>query len=324
MRTTAVPPLASVRPSAGSRLQQAPQETSVLQSGAPVVDSFSRTPQGELTAAAIRALGVQKNLRTGARKDLETILEAIAGRPNEVELLQKLRTALTLPYVPWETAQQQRAAVQRSVWEVRRRGVVPEEIRTLEERKAADPSRVWTHHVPSRHVRPGEFIYVDRSKLDDIIIQMKVYVDGSPEMREVLNTFEDPIEKHLAIPGFTVDVCFVDAPGPGVFTVQANLEGWTTARNWVGTYESIAHELLHLCGLNDEYDYTSHYRNSAMPVEHRLHWFKVGVTDHVIPHDAHMGIMSSHRNKPLRRHALYAAGVSSSQSGQSQGDQAVG
>ena len=87
---------------------------------------------------------------------------------------------------------------------------------------------------------------------------------------------EDGIEKHSSTTGYTVDLVFVDAGGPDVFTVGVDPSQPVTATNWVGDDLGLAHELHHLLGLGDRYDYiTSHAANPTMPMADRLHWFRV-------------------------------------------------
>ena len=68
----------------------------------------------------------------------------------------------------------------------------------------------------------------------------------------------------------------MDKSAKDVFTVGVDATQWITAGNWVGGAAGLAHELHHLLGLDDRYDYIeAHAANPKMDVPDRLHWFRV-------------------------------------------------
>jgi hypothetical protein len=173
-----------------------------------------------------------------------------------------------------------------------------------QEEVAATFDRTW---VTLENKEWGKTFQVDRSDPKNIVVKVKVRVNATEQMRKKVHALEDAIEKHLRIPGFTVDLVFTNGTGKDVFEVNADPTGWTTASNWVGTAEALAHELLHVLGLDDEYDYIeSHATNANMALGTRLHWFTVEMK-RSRPADGHLGVMSYHGNKPLDRHACEVA-----------------
>lgn len=173
-----------------------------------------------------------------------------------------------------------------------------------EERISGQAGRVY-ETLTNRHW--NKTFLVDRRNPKDIVVKVKVRVDAAPAMRQKVHAVEDAIEKHLRIKGLVVDLEFVDSDGPDVFTVKADPTKWTTESNWVGTATGLAHELGHIMGLEDEYDYIeSHAANRDMKMETRLYWFTVEMKRR-LPQDGPIGMMSNHDNKPLDRHACEIA-----------------
>jgi hypothetical protein len=181
-----------------------------------------------------------------------------------------------------------------------------------EERASADPARRFTT-VTAAGVRadgrPATY-RVDATDVRNIVAHVRVRINATPEQRASIHAFEDLIERHLgALSGFTVDLQFVNTSGADVVEVTADPTGWTDASNWVGEPKGLAHELMHVLGLDDEYDYIEgHAANRSMPVETRLHWFTVEMR-RTLPADGASGIMADHNNPPLDRHACVVARV---------------
>lgn len=58
--------------------------------------------------------------------------------------------------------------------------------------------------------------------------------------------------------------------------MKANPQKWTESDNWANDVETLAHELHHLLGLDDRYDYIeSHADNKFMPTSERLYLFAI-------------------------------------------------
>ncbi len=146
----------------------------------------------------------------------------------------------------------------------------------IEEATSADPSRRWTR----RRGEDDTFYDVDRTDPNNIVIRIRVRLQrrGTGTAADVANmrSLEDAIEKLASISGYTVDLRFVDRGGADVFTVGVDPSQWPDSGNWVGGPEVMAHELHHLLGLDDRYDYIeAHAANAAMVMGGRLHWFRV-------------------------------------------------
>lgn len=175
-----------------------------------------------------------------------------------------------------------------------------------EEDKAASPLRRWVLH---RAAGQKAGAWIDRSNPKDLVVQVKVRLKGDAAVAADIRTLEDAIEKLLAVPGFTVDLKLVDKAGPDVFDVALDLAKPVTAHNWVGNASSLAHELLHLLGLPDEYDYVAvHATNQNVSQETRLQWFALHMND-ALPADAATGIMAVLGKPPLERQVCQAVGL---------------
>ncbi|MCC6809795.1 MAG: hypothetical protein IT381_20365 [Deltaproteobacteria bacterium] len=251
-----------------------------------------------------------------ARAD-EIISYAFFLSPRGEYYLSKLLLLLNTPdNPPAKTADAQTKQVDRSVkaaqasrkldgrtWYVRFEQLVYIVIReSQEEAVSNDPKRKWTVLQ-----NDGTRFLVDRSDPKNIMVKVKVKVNATPDMVARVHRLEDAIEKHLRIKGLVVDLVFVDKAGPDVFEVDADPKGWTTSGNWVGTANGLSHELGHLLGLDDEYDYIeSHAANRDMHLGDRLHWFTVEMW-RIRPKDGDQGFMSNHDNLPLDRHACEIA-----------------
>lgn len=156
----------------------------------------------------------------------------------------------------------------------------------------------------------GPYFYVTDDPLD-ILVHIKVRLNGDSEDIERILLLEDAIEKHLYIEGFSVNLVFVGHSNPNndIFDVKVDSGKWPTSHNWSGEHRGLAHELMHLMGLHDEYDkIESHADNKHLPIQQRLTLF-LEQMDAELPADAKYGIMSNHFRKPLDRHACEAVGL---------------
>ena len=141
-----------------------------------------------------------------------------------------------------------------------------------EENQTTTPPRVWT---PQRGV--GNKIYrVDARDPGNIFVKIKVKLNGS-NAQDIANVkeMEDGIEKKAATFGYTVNLEFVDTVGTDVFNVGVDLTQWTNSGNWSGSINSLAHEMHHLMGLDDRYNYIdAHAANADMDMPDRIYWFR--------------------------------------------------
>lgn len=133
------------------------------------------------------------------------------------------------------------------------------------------PARSWGHMATFQ---------MDRSDPHNIVVRARIRVTGNSTDVANIVAQEDGIEKAAQELGYTLDVIFVNTSGPNVFTVSVNPAAAVTAGNW-SAYSAdpsaYTHEIHHLLGLEDRYDYTVHAHNTRMPLHDRLHWFRVHV-----------------------------------------------
>jgi hypothetical protein len=153
-----------------------------------------------------------------------------------------------------------------------------------EEEAAADPSRVWTTLLGGVDATDKQKLYrVDRSNLKNIVVQIKVHLRGTEHLIREVEALEDDIEKHAQVPGYTIDVVFVRPTvnpdthdEPDVFELNTNPKAWTDSVTWAAGTETLTHELHHLLGLDDRYDYIENQStNASMTLHWRLYWFDV-------------------------------------------------
>jgi hypothetical protein len=165
---------------------------------------------------------------------------------------------------------------------------------------------VWSKYCPFWH---SSCFYVSCEDVTDILVHIKVKINGNTAAVERIIEMEDAIEKHLSKPGFSVNLVLVGTSGPDVFEVKADMTQWPTSYNWSGGYKTLAHELMHLMGLPDEYDrIESHASNKNMTIKQRLQQFSYQMDDE-LPADANKGIMCYSWLKPLERHVCAAVGL---------------
>lgn len=149
----------------------------------------------------------------------------------------------------------------------------------FEEDTSASPARRWV----SRAGEGGKIFYVDNRDPNNIVVRARVHLirQGLSTPLDITNirSYEDAIEKKIEeARGYIVDLEFVDVDGPDIFTVNADTGSWPTSGNWVSDADTLAHELHHLLGLDDRYNYIeSHSDNRSMLIPDRLHWFQVQV-----------------------------------------------
>lgn len=180
-----------------------------------------------------------------------------------------------------------------------------EEYLNKEELYEISKLRNWRVYQPEFF---GPFFYVSDEDVNDILIHIQIHVKGNFEAIDRILSLEDAIEKHLSRPGYSVNLVLVGMKDDDVFTVSADLNKWPSSYNWSGGYMALAHELMHLMGLPDEYDkIESHAGNKNVSITQRLYQF-LAQMDEELPADAQFGIMCYHSLKPLERHICASIG----------------
>lgn len=229
-------------------------------------------------ASAIRSHEAYRRLASADRAVANEILRLARAKDDCLYYMEKLELLFNTPDAPAEdvaseTAQESAEAV---VQEERRlQDPTARSAAGREESASADTARVWT----PRRGEDGVTFYVDRSNPNDIYVRLRVRLRargrGTEEDVNATRSLEDAIEKGASTTGYTVDIEFVTQPGRDVFTVGVDPSRWATSGNWVGDAPGLAHELHHLLGLDDRYDYiTAHAGNENMVIADRLYWFR--------------------------------------------------
>jgi hypothetical protein len=151
--------------------------------------------------------------------------------------------------------------------------------------------------------------YVANSNPLDILVHIRVKLFAPLSTTKKILSLEDAVEKHLSREGFSVNLVFVAISDKDVFNVTVDPSIWANSHNWSGGYKTISHELLHLMGLDDEYDMIEmHYKNNELSMERRLQIFLYHM-GRELPKDSANGIMCYSRLKPLQRHICSAVGL---------------
>ena len=107
----------------------------------------------------------------------------------------------------------------------------------------------------------------------------KIAVDFSNRLKKQgiqskIKSLEDLIERNSKAKGYTVDLEFVEKSGPDVFEISTDFSQWPTSRNWASSPVTLSHELHHILGLGDRYDYIeSHADNADLDMPIRLNLF---------------------------------------------------
>ena len=248
------------------------------------------------------------HLLTDEERDLlAEVLSKIEDSPRQVYYIGKLIDMLDVPYIGSDKKfkSSQRKLLKDSVKEekkiiVKRNNPNKSKIKYQEEVLQSKYKNGWTKIRPHR----GEpFIFVNREDPLNILVYVIIYLDGDKESVEEIKFLEDAVEKHLHMDGFSVNILFVDKYVEDVaFKIKVDHNKWATTHNWTGDKYTIAHELMHVLGLSDEYDkIETHYDNKNLTWKRRLEVFLSSI-DQKIPDDANDGIMTYNTNKPLQRH----------------------
>lgn len=236
----------------------------------------------------IRQHPVYRALASAARAIADDIMAVAQLRDNCLYYAEKLLLLLDTPEAPpavsgqpapeGSTLERNRQRVEQAAQEERARLATPEAQREVgrQEQLANDPSRHWTE----RRGRNNKIFYVDNNDPNNIVVRIHIRLLAGGDVttpQDIANEvlLEDAIERVAETSGYVVDVVFVNNDGPDVFTFNVNFDSWPTAANPVGNARTLAHEIHHLMGLPDRYDYIeSHAANRNMAIPTRLHWFR--------------------------------------------------
>jgi hypothetical protein len=247
----------------------------------------ARAPYSEARAAAeeqrfnVIAEGIRehreyRSLSPEDRAVADQILAKAKTKSDPVYYGEKLRLLFDTP----DAAEEQVAvhnieSAQASAVATQERLATPEgkANKNIEEAASRDRSRRWTG-IQGK----GAQFTVDRTDPSNVVVKMKVHLTGKKEDVASIKAMEDDIEKYASTRGYTFDLEFSKKSGADVFEAGVDPAGWTTASNWIGSSDEIAHEAHHRLGLDDRYDYIeSHADNAEMKIPDRLHWFNVQI-----------------------------------------------
>lgn len=264
-------------------------------------------------AATIRGHKAYSGLNSGNKATVNRILEKIDEHPDKEYYYEKLTLLLNTPTVDIDPTfkRENNSRIDRAIKQVQeeREALPPkeqEDLSSLEEEYINMYREGWAAYAPEGE---DSFFYINAYDHFNIMVFIKVRVLGEPQTVEKILYLEDAIEKHLSIPGFTVDLMFVDYDDKDVFTVMTDTGKWVTSHNWGGSHMAMAHELMHLMGLSDEYDgIEQHADNKNLSLATRLWYFENQIGAVRYP-DATQGIMCYHNRKPLHRHACAVVGL---------------
>jgi len=255
-------------------------------------------------ADVVRTHASYINMGGEERSLVNDICKEIEKQKDPIYYYEKLILLLDTPY---ETNKSKLATAQKN--DLRK------SVATVKQTKRTDTSSEeqreqelegWIKYRPNSS---SPYFYIHRCDPMNIFIRIHVKLVGDTEIVEQMYRLEDAVEKHLHVPGFYVNLVWADYEGDDVFVVHTDPGEWATSYNWAGDYEVISHELMHLFGLDDEYDrIESHAGNKHLPTKIRLQWFLVQMRDTMFD-DAETGIMWHNWKKPLPRHVCWAVGL---------------
>jgi uncharacterized protein DUF4157 len=235
----------------------------------------------------IRQHPVYRALAAAARALADEIIDIARGRSNCLYYAAKLKLLFDTPDAPpalpgqpppaGSTLERNRQRVEAAAEQERVRLATPEaQAQIGRQEQIADAAQ----HFEPRIGQNGKTFLVDRSDPKNIVVRIKVRLQAAPGVTtatDIANErlLEDAIERVAEMHGYTVDVVFVDADGPDVFSYMVDFDKWPTSANPVGNARTLAHEIHHLMGLPDRYDYIeAHAANPNMAMPRRLYWFR--------------------------------------------------
>jgi len=240
------------------------------------------TSQFDARASQVRAHPQYAALSSSDQTITEEIISLSRNRDDCIHFIDRLLILFNTPVDQSPAVGSAATAIiANAADEERARLATPEgsRLRNIEEDTVSDPSRNFeTISPPARTWGHMATFRIDRSDPNNLVVQAKIHVTGDSSVVSNIVAQEDGIEKAALEMGYTLDIIFVDTPGPDVFSVTVNPALPVTAGNW-SAYDTdpsgYTHEIHHLLGLEDRYDYTSHAYNTRMTIHNRLHWFRI-------------------------------------------------
>ena len=155
--------------------------------------------------------------------------------------------------------------------------------------------------------------FIDERNAEEKVLIARMHLKGNKEDIAWIRQNESNIERRMRIPGYRVDVQFIDSPDRFTNSVTVERNGWSNASRWnvfdddkvrnAADLAMVAHEIFHNpFGLADEYNYQHHFVN-----KHMTFWGQVGAAVMRIaqpdpPADAESGIMANSSRRPHVRH----------------------
>jgi hypothetical protein len=264
---------------------------------------------------SIRAHPAYKQLGLYDQLKIERVMSKIESSDRKAYYYSKLKLLLDTPQEAPEAMKQineQRIqdAIDKAKTErqevAQETGIDEEEYMSIEEEYEHKEIRHWKKYTPEIF---GHYFYVAIDDPTDILVHIQIHLHGDPKTINSLMALEDAVEKHLNVQGFNVNLVFVDHFGKDVFDINTDPTQWPSSENWSGGYVTIAHELMHVMGLPDEYDLIeNHMGNKYLSVSDRLQLF-LQQMNKKLPYDASEGIMCFSWKRPLERHVCSAVGL---------------
>jgi hypothetical protein len=229
-------------------------------------------------AAAIKAMDTYKTLPPAAKAVADEIMTKARASDQAIYYIDNLHVLFTTPYDdPAQTGAANTAAAQSEVADEKTRVAAEGEDARLSEERASTAAR---SRFKKRKGQDGKTFLVDATDPNNIVVQVKIHLTKSGKGKDTdvadVKSLEDAIEKHASVPGYTVDVVFVLRGGlPDVFEVAVDPGKFTDSGNFrADSALALAHEVHHLLGLDDRYNYIEHSHNREMKIPDRLGWFR--------------------------------------------------
>jgi len=213
---------------------------------------------------------------------VDTLLAEARGTPFRLEYLAAIKVALKTPYIGESGHKEQQRTFREE--NVRTFKDFSAEAKAIEGTPGTGEEEAASRTVPQKawvklKGQDGKTFYADRRNVRNIIILAKVRLTGPADHVQYVKDMEDLIENRAARPGYTVDLSFVERFGSDVFDVRVDLGEHPVSSRWSGFPKTdvpqiLAHELHHLLGLPDRYDYLELAGSQTLPVAERIYWMK--------------------------------------------------
>jgi hypothetical protein len=234
--------------------------------------------EAALLTANIKASPEYKKLSPAGKRQFNQVMGRVAKAPldQQVHYLKKLDLMFKTPY---SASTSGTTATGGSVsLEAQTEAEVAAALKAdqADTHKMRNTEEVMTSlsSMKSRKGEGGKTYQVDASDPKLITAKIKIKLDGDPAFVKQIQGLEDAIEKAASTKGYYVDVEFTNKSGPDVFEAKADPSKWADSGNLAGTPRTLAHEIHHMMGLDDRYDYIeAHSANADMEIPDRLYWF---------------------------------------------------